>query len=59
MSKPLKAFDIDFVKLGQDEYWFDFDINNDFFEAFESSLTAEDLKLKLSFTIIGLIFLNL
>jgi uncharacterized protein len=50
MSKPLKAFDIEFVKLGQDEYWFDFDINNDFFEAFESSLTAEDLKLKLSFT---------
>jgi uncharacterized metal-binding protein YceD (DUF177 family) len=50
MSKPLKAFDIEFVKLGQDEHWFDFDINNEFFEAFESSLTAEDLKLKLSFT---------
>lgn len=50
MSKPLKAFDIEFVKLGQGEHWFDFDINNDFFEAFESSLTAEDLKLRLSFT---------
>ena len=28
MSKPLKAFDIEFVKLGQGEHWFDFDINN-------------------------------
>ncbi len=50
MSKPLRAFDVEFVKLSFGEHWFDFDINNDFFETFESSLRAENLKLRLGFT---------
>jgi uncharacterized metal-binding protein YceD (DUF177 family) len=50
MNKPLKAFDIEFVKLNYGEHQFDFSIDDDFFKAFESSLKAEDLKLNLLFT---------
>jgi uncharacterized metal-binding protein YceD (DUF177 family) len=50
MSNPLRAFDIEFVKLNFGEHRFDFPINDDFFKAFDSSLKAEDLKLDLNFT---------
>jgi uncharacterized protein len=50
MISPLKAFDIEFVKLKIGEHQFDYSITNDFFKAFDSSLKAEDLKLNLQFT---------
>lgn len=50
MNKLLKAYDVEFVKLNIGEHEYDFEINDDFFRAFDSSLKAEDLKLKLHFT---------
>lgn len=50
MSHPLKAFDVEFVKLNYGEHDFEFTVTDSFFEAFESSLKARDLKLNLKFT---------
>lgn len=50
MSKPLRAYDIEFVKLNYGDHSFDFTVTDEFFETFESSLKARDLKLNLVFT---------
>lgn len=50
MKKPLRAFDIEFVKLSNGEHEFEFSIDDELFKAFDSSLRAVDLKLNLLFS---------
>jgi len=44
---PLKAFDIEFIKLKDGEHVLDWNIDNSFFEAFKSSLTTKAIQLHL------------
>lgn len=50
MIHPLKAFDIEFVKLKNGDHEFEFELTEDFFKHFESSLTPNNLNVKLLFT---------
>ncbi len=44
-----KQFDIEFIKLKLGEHQFEFEIDKTFFEIFESSLSAQNLSVKLNF----------
>ncbi len=50
MTNHLKQYDVEFVKLNEGTHQFDFEVDNTFFKAFESSLTAQNLSVKLHFT---------
>lgn len=50
MTNHLKQYDVEFVKLNEGTHQFDFEVDNTFFKAFESSLTAQNLNVKLHFT---------
>jgi uncharacterized protein len=46
----LRPYDVEFVKLKEGTHQFDFDIDNTFFETYQSSLSTEKLEVKLLFT---------
>jgi uncharacterized protein len=45
----LREFDIEFVKLGEGKHHFEFIIKDDFFKAFESSLSVQEIKVNIDF----------
>ncbi len=52
----LREFDIEFIKLKEGEHKFEYHISDEFFKAFNSSLTAQDMLVSLLFTKSGSMF---
>ena len=46
----LREFDIEFIKLKEGEHHFEYQITEPFFKAFGSSLTAQDMTVRLTFS---------
>ena len=46
----MKEYDIEFIKLKLGEHHFEYHLDDNFFKAFNSSLSAEDIKVDLLFT---------